>query len=554
MDPVLVRDQLVGKIEPTLVTLLGAVCFVLLIACSNVAILLLVRASGRQKEIAIRSALGATRGHIIRHMLTGSLVLGLTGGVFGLLLAYAGVAALVALKPANIPRLDEISVDGRVAVFTFAVSIVTSVLFGIGPALAATKTDLNEVLKTGGRTARSAIHSHRTRGALVVAEIALSVALLAGAGLMLRSFLRLQSVNPGFRPDHVLTMEVALPESRYDGVRVAHFYQQLLERVDRLPGVNSAAVARNVPLSGGDPSLNFVIENRPALSSAEQPRAKYRAISSGYFRAMGVPLVRGRYFDDADGENSPGAVIINDVMARRFWPGEDPLGKRMKAGFDESNWCTIVGVVGNIKHAGLDAETNAEMYYPYLQVPPSLMSFVESSMAVVVKTSGDPTQIAAAVRGEISALDSDQPVFHVKRMAELLDDSVAQPRFRAVLLAVFAMVALALGITGLYGVISYSVSQRANEMSIRAAIGASRGDLMRLVLGEAVRLAVSGALIGVALAFVLGRSLAKLLFGVKPSDPLTMIGVPVLLVAVAMLAAYIPAWRAARTNPVAALR
>ena len=269
---------------------------------------------------------------------------------------------------------------------------------------------------------------------------------------------------------------------------------------------------------------------------------------------MGVPLVRGRYFDDADGENSPGAVIINDVMARRFWPGEDPLGKRMKAGFDESNWCTIVGVVGNIKHAGLDAETNAEMYYPYLQVPPSLMSFVESSMAVVVKTSGDPTQVAAAVRSEVTALDPDQPVFHVKRMAELLDDSVSQPRFRAVLLAVFAMVALALGITGLYGVISYSVSQRTNEMGIRAAVGASRGDLMKLVLGEAVRLAVSGALIGVALAFVLGRSLAKMLFGVRPSDPLTMVGVPLLLVAVAMLAAYIPAWRAARTNPVSALR
>jgi putative ABC transport system permease protein len=554
VDPVRMRDQLVGAIEPTLLTLLGAVCLVLLIACANAAILLLVRASGRQKEIAIRSALGATRWRIVRQMLCESLVLATAGGVLGLAAAYGGVVALVALKPASIPRLEEISIDGRVAAFTFALSLLTSILFGVGPALAATRPELNEILKSAGRTAKSAAQNRRTRGALVVAEIALSVALLVGAGLMLRSLARLQSIDPGFRADRVLTMEVALPETRYEGMAVARFYQRLLDRVRRLPAVRSAAVARNVPLSGGDPSLNFVIENRPALSSAEQPRAKYRAVSAGYFESMRVPLLAGRAFEESDAENSPGVVIINDAMARRFWPGENPIGRRMKAGFDDAPWCTIVGVVANIKHAGLDAETQPEMYYPYLQVPPALMNFVEGSMTIVVHTAGDPAQIAAAVRREVSALDPDQPVFHVRRMQEILDGSVAQPRFRAVLLAAFAAVALALGVTGLYGVISYSVGQRANEMGIRAAVGASRADLMRLVLGEAARLAIAGALLGVALAALLGRSIAKLLFGVKPADPATMIAVPVLLLIVAMIAAYVPAWRAARANPVSALR
>ncbi len=554
VDPVLVRDQMVGNIRPTLLTLVGAVCFVLLIACSNVAILLLTRASGRQKEIAIRAALGASRWRIVRQMLTESVLLAIVSGILGLLLAYLGVSALVALKPANIPRIADIRLDWRVASFTLAVCVLTGLLFGMLPAITATKFRLNDLLRVAGRTSMASIQARRTRGFLVISEIALSVALLIGAGLMIRSFVQLQSVNPGFRPDHVLTMEVALPESRYEGRRVAQFHERLIERVQRLPGVSSGAVARNVPMSGGDPSLNFIVENRPALPSAEQPRAKYRAISADYFTAMGIPLRKGRYFTRSDAESTLSVVIINDTLARRFWPNENPVGQRMRAGFDDSPWCTIVGVVGDVRYAGLDAEANAEMYFPYLQVPVAFMNFVEGSMTVVLKTGHEPLQLAAAVRKEVQSLDPDQPVFHVRTMDDVVHRSVAQPRFRAILLGTFAGVALLLAAIGLYGVISYSVSQRTSEMGIRAALGAGKSDLVRLVVGEGARLSIAGVLIGLALAFALTRTLSNLLYGVKAADPITFALIPLLLLSVTLVAVSIPALRASRADPVNAMK
>ena len=548
------QQELVGNIGSTLITLLGAVGFVLLIACTNVANLLLARTSSRQKEIAVRTALGAGQFRIVRQLLSESLVLSLVSGALGLMLAYWGVRALVMLGPSNIPRIEEISVDGRVLLFTLIVSILTGLLFGLGPAITASRAQINEVLKTAGRSSMASIRSRRVRNTLVVVEVAMSVVLLIGAGLMIRSFAELQRVNPGFRSDHVLTMRLTLPEARYDGLHVAQFYQRLLERVKAVPGVETAGITRDVPFSGSDPSLNFIIEHRPALPTAQQPRAKFRAVSADYFAAMGVPLIKGRYFTASDGEQTPAVTIVNDTLARRNFPGEEVLGKRIQTGFDGSPWYTVVGVIGNVKHAGLDAETNAEMYFPYLQVPAPLMSFVEGTMTLVVRTNTEPSAMARSVGAQVQALDPEEAVFKVATMDELLDGSVAQPRFRTFLLGVFAAVALILAATGLYGVISYSVSQRSNELGIRAALGARDSDLLSLVLSEGARLAIVGVLIGLGLSFVLANAISNLLYGVKSHDPLTFIAIPILLLAVALFASYVPARRATHTDPTVALR
>ncbi len=547
-------EQMVGDIRPTLWTLLGAVGFVLLIACMNVANLLLAQSRARQKEIAVRLTLGAGPWRIVRQLLIGSLLLSLASGLLGLALAYCGVRALVALSPANLPRLDEVSVDGRVLVFTLLVSILTGALFGAGPAILAARNRLNEVLKAAGRSSMASVRTRRLGRTLVVAEVALSVVLLTGAALTIRSFAQLQGVNPGFRPDHLLTMRLALPESRYDGAKVGRFYGRLIDRVRNVPGVLLAGVARDLPMSGSDPSLNFVVEHRPAMASSDQPRAKYRAVSADYFAAMGIPLIKGRYFTASDGVNTPAVAIVNEAMARRFFPGEEPLGQRIQSGFEGSPWCTIVGVTGNVKHAGLDSETNAEMYYPYLQVPPSFMSFVEGTMTLLVRTGSEPAPMARAIAAQVQALDPEEAVFQVATMQDLVQGSVAQPRFRAFLLGIFALVALVLAITGLYGLVSYSVSQRSNKLGVRAALGAQKGDLLRLVLGEGARLAVTGVAVGVVLALALSRTLSKLLYEVKPNDPLTFVAIPALLLGVALLASYVPARRAMRTDPTVALR
>lgn len=554
VEVVPLQQQLVGSVGPTLFTLLGAVGFVLLIACTNAANLLLARTASRQKEIAVRTALGAGRSRIMRQLLTESMVLSLVSGVLGLVLAYAGVRALIALSPGNIPRIEEISVDGRALAFTLLVSALTGLLFGLGPAFAATRGQLNEILKAAGRSSMASRGSRRLRNVMVISEVAMSVVLLIGASLMIRSFDQLQSVNPGFRADHVLTMRITLPKARYDGSRVGQFYEQLLDRVRNLPGVQVAGLARDVPMSGSDPSLNFIVEHRPVLSTGDQPRAKFRSVNSSYFAALGIPLMKGRYFAESDAVHAPAVAIINETLARRNFPNEDPLRQRIQTGFENSPWYTIVGVIGNVKHAGLDAETNAEMYFPYLQVPPSLMSFIEGTMTLVVRTAAEPSAMARTISAQVQALDPDEAVFKVTTMDEILQGTVAQPRFRAFLLGVFAGVALLLAITGLYGVISYSVSQRSNELSIRAALGAQESDLLNLVLGEGARLAAVGIAIGIAASFLLARTISKLLYGVNAHDPLTFVAIPVLLLAVALAASYVPARRATRTDPNVALR
>lgn len=548
------REQLTGNIGETLFTLLGAVCFVLLIACTNVANLLLARAAFRQKEIAVRNALGAGQIRILRQLLTESLLLSTASGALGLALAYIGVRALVAFAPANIPRIEEVSVDGRVLGFTLLVSLLTGILFGAGPAIVTVRAQVHEVLKAAGRSSMASLRSKRLGYALVICEVALSVVLLVGAGLMIRSFAELESVNPGFRIDHVLTMRLTLPETRYSGLNVARFYSRVLDRVRGLPAVEAVGVTRDVPLSGSDPSLNFMIEHRPPLPTAQQPRAKFRAVSAGYFGAIGIPLLKGRYFSASDSEHSPAVAIINETLARRVFPGEEPLGKRMRTGFDDAAFYTIVGVIGNVKHAGLETETAAEMYFPYLQVPPQLMSFVEGTMTLVVRTATEPSAMVHEVGNQVQSLDPNEAVFQVSTMQELVEGSVAQPRFRAFLLGIFAAVALLLASTGLYGVISYSVSQRSNELGLRAALGAANSDLLGLVIGEGARLAFVGIAIGIAVSFALVRVISKLLYGVHSHDPLTFVLTPSLLLAVALFACYVPARRATRTDPTLALR
>ena len=549
------RDQLIGDIRTTLWTLLGAVLFVLLIACANVANLLLARAGSREKEIALRSALGANPARLARQLLTESVLLALAGGVLGLLLAVWSVSLLKQLGPATLPRLREISVDWRVLAFTLLVSIATGIIFGLAPALASMRSDLNSILRSTGRGATGGPARARFRNTLVVSEMAACVVLLTGAGLLIRSFAQLQSVNSGFRPDHVLTMQIELPETRYSGLKVGLFYQQLLERLQALPGVRFAGIARKVPLSGDmDLSLNFTIENRPVQASADQPRAQFRAVSADYFDALGIPLIRGRHFDRTDGEHTPGVVLVNETLVRTFFAGGDALGKRIKSGLDDSVWYTIVGIVRDVKQSGLDAQDKPETYYHYLQVPPAEMNDVEGTMTAVLRTSAEPASLAAAARGEVQKMDTSLAVFNVHTMESLLDSSLAQPRFRTTLLGAFAGVALILAAIGLYGVTAYSVARRTNELGVRMALGAQKNHVLKLVMGQAVGLAALGIGIGLVLALGAMRVISKLLFGVNAADPLTFAATALLILVIALAASLIPALRAIKVDPMVALR
>jgi putative ABC transport system permease protein len=547
------REYLVGNIGATLWTLGAAVIFVLLIACANVANLLLARAGAREKEIAVRSSLGANPGRIARQMITESVVLGLIGGICGLALAYWGTVAIVKLAPVDIPRVREISLDWRVLAFTLAVSLITGVLFGLAPALASIRPDLNSILRGISRGNTAGVGRSRLRDLLVISEVACCVVLLAGAGLLIRSFANLERVNPGFRPDHVLTMELALPPARYSGLKLASFYQQLLDRVQAQAGVESVGISRFLPLSGTDVSINFQIEGQPTLAFAEQPRAKFRATSPGYFPALGIPLVRGRFFNASDGESTPKVVVINAAAAERYWPGQDPIGRRI-LGVDKNAWSTIVGIAGDVKHAGLDVETSPEMYYHYLQIPPDVINFAEATMFLAIRTSGRPTAITSAVRAEVRDLDPSQPVFNVRTMPQVVQGSIAQPRFRMLLLAVFAGLALVLAAIGLYGVMSYSLTQRINELGVRMALGAQRGDILRLVVGQGVRMALAGLAIGLVLASASTWLISRLLFGVRAIDPGTFGAICLLTILVALAACLFPALRAIRVDPAIALR
>jgi predicted permease len=536
------QQQMVGKAQTALLMLLGAVGFVLLIACANVANLLLARAAGRQKEVAIRAALGASRWRVLRQLLTESLLLAISGGAAGLLMAWRLVELLLAIAPDNLPRAYDIRLDTRVAGFTLLVSLLTGIVFGLLPALQTSKIDFGEALKEGGRDAAGLLR-RRLRGFLIVGEVALAFVLLIGAGLLIRSFARLTEVDPGIDPRRVLTMDIMLPPTKYTGSQAAAFFQQTLERVRSLPGVEAAATVSPLPLSGLHASTGFGIEGRPSPTPLKFS-AGVRRISPDFFKTFRVPLVNGRLLAASDGADAPPVVVVNESLARIYFANEDPLGKRI---IYNGVAREIVGVVGDVKHSALDVEAKPEIYFPMAQASKPFMS-------LAVRSSGDPLQMVAAVRGQVWAVDKDQPVSNIETMERLMAKSVAPRRFNLLLLGVFALVGLALAGVGLYGVMSYTVTQRTREIGVRMAMGAQTGDVLRLVIGEGMKLALIGALLGLGGALALTRLLKTLLFEVSATDPPTFIVIAALLINVSLLACWIPARRAARVDPMVALR
>lgn len=539
------HDETVGNIRPALVVLLAAVGFVLLIACANVANLLLARAATRHKEVAIRAALGANRARMIRQLLTESLLLAVVGGAIGLFVAAWGIDALVRISPEDTPRLNEIGMDGRVFLFTFAVTMFTGVLFGLIPAIQATKPDFTGSLKEGGRTSAGGATRNRARSILVIAEVALSLILLIGAGLMIKSFTQLSSVGPGFNPENVLTMQVNLPSLKYrEGHQQTAFTKQMLERLEEIPGVESAGATVVLPLAGVYGSRYFSIEGGPPTAPGQGNNANFNLASPGFFRTLGIPLLAGRDFTAQDVQGAPEVVIINEQMARQFWPDEDALGKRITVG--NNPWRTIIGIVGDVRQSKLDTEPRQEMYYPLLQSP-------SRDLTLAVRTSGDPENFLSAVRGQLQLLDKDQPLFAIRTMNDLIAESVAPQRLNMLLMMTFAIVAIVLAMVGIYGVISYSVTQRTHEIGVRMALGAQPGDVVKMVLRHGMGLSVAGVVIGAGTALLLTRWMSSLLFKVSAYDPVTFITLSLLLIAVAFLACYIPARRATKVDPMVAL-
>jgi putative ABC transport system permease protein len=553
--PVLLRTQLVGEIEKPLLILFGAVVLVLLIACVNVANLVLGRATARWKEIALRSALGASRWSLIRLLLTESVLLGLLGGVLGLLLAAYGIDALTKINPDAIPNRQPITMDGFVIAFTFAMSLVTGVLFGLVPAWQATGTDLNRALREDSRTATGAGRLKLIRSGLVVAEIGLSLVLLIGAGLLLQSFWKLLHVNPGFRAENVVTGSVNLPRVRYPEARQrADFFRRTLDEMRALPGVESAAAVTSLPFSGSRGNSSFTIDGRPVPPDSNGPSADRHTASPGYFQAMGIPLLEGRDFSDTDDPTHPGVVIINETAAKQFWPDEDPIGKHITIGtpdevalYGKPVSREIIGIIGNVKHQELNGDFQPEMYFPAWQVP-------AEGMALVVRGQAAAENLINGMRNAVQSVDKDQPLRRTRLLESSIAQSVAPQRFVTMLLMLFAGIALLLAAVGIYGVMSYTVAQRTHEIGIRIALGAQTGDVLRLVVGQGMLLAVIGLATGLIAALALTRLMQTLLFNVSASDPITFVAIALLLAGVALLACYLPARRAAKVDPMAALR
>jgi Acidobacterial duplicated orphan permease len=540
-------EQVTGSVRVGLETLLGAVGLVLLIACANVANLLLGRAAARQKEMAVRVALGASRRRLAQQLLTESLFLASIGGIAGFVLGLSAVAALTPLLPADLSRAVGIAVDTRMLVFTAVISLLTGILFGLGPLFGAWRKSAGESLKQNNRTS-SGIQT-RLRSGLAVAQIAIAIILLIGAGLMVKSLWALIHVAPGFRSESVLTARLSMPRSRYpDNHRIAALEGELTESLRGRPGVQSAGFASYVPLSGLENGWSFVIAGRPPLPTGTYNMTNYRPVSAGYFETMGIPLRQGRSFTSADTTESPWVVVINDSMAREYWPSESPIGHRLQNGPSEK-WRTVIGVVGDVLHDGLDGEAKPEMYLPVEQ-----SMNIESDPTIVVRTALDSGASVSELREVVSAIDTSIAVDRIETMQQLVSGSVAQPRFRTMILIAFSLLALVMASIGIYGVMNYLVIQRTREFGIRLSLGATQTDVLRLVLRRAATLIGIGTCLGLAGSVLLVRLIAKLLFGTAPLDPLTFAAVPILLAAVALAASYIPARRAARVDPLVALR
>jgi putative ABC transport system permease protein len=544
------HEQLVGPIKPALLVLLGAVGFVLLIACANVANLLLARAAVRQKEIALRLALGASRSRLTRQFLTESVLLAGMGGLLGLIFSFVALDVLKKFIPESISQAQTIGIDAKVLIFTAIVSLATGLIFGLAPATQAANFNLSETLKEGGRDSSSGTRGNRLRGFLVVSEVAVSFLLLIGAGLLINSFLNLRKLDPGYRADHLLTMKVQLPETKYpDKERRAPFFRELIRKVQTLPGVQSVAVASNLPLTYNGDSMPIGVEGRPDPPPDQSPDVILRVVSPGYFATMGIPLVAGRDISEKDTAEAVRVVVVSEKTARYFWPGQDPIGKRLKPGSttSESPWREVIGIVKDVRQNDFVAEPKMQMYMAHEQVG----SFAAN--AVVVRTQVDPLSLGTAVRKVVWEIDKDQPVSDIRSMEEIVSRAVARERFSTMLLGIFAALALVLAAVGIYGVMSYSIAQRTREIGIRMALGAQRSDVLKMVVGQGLKLVVIGVAIGLAAAFVLTRVMASLLFGVSATDPLTFIIISMVLLGVALIASYVPALRATRVDPMVAL-
>jgi putative ABC transport system permease protein len=552
------QEQVVGGMRKGLAILFGAVVFVLLIACANLATMLLGRASAREREMGIRVALGAGRWRLIRQMLTESIALGLGGGIAGVILSIWGLEFLKRIGARTIPRLGELHVDLTVLSATAILAIGAAILFGLVPAIVSARPELTEVLKEGGRGSTTGARRNLLRNVLVVGEISLALVLLVSAGLLMKGFIRLQAVNPGFNPRNVLTMELSLPESKYPsgdkpsylgGDSTRNFFQEVLRRVSQLPGVQAAAGTSILPLSGTNSDSSFSIEGRQMKKDEPQPDEEIRIVTPDYFKVLQTPLLKGRLFTEADGADAPQVMIINEALARKYFPNGDALGKRITFSDPlkpDAVWVTIVGIVGNIRHRALDLEPQPEHYSPYAQ-------FSLRSLILTVRSAQDPRGLASAIRREIQSIDPDQPIARVRTLEQVVSESIAPRRLSIVLLGAFAAIALLLASVGIYGVISYLVVQRTHEIGVRMALGAQRSDVLRLIVGHAANLVGIGTLLGLLLAFLSTRLLSALLYNVGAFDTLTFLFVTITLAAVALLASYIPALRAARADPVVAL-
>jgi predicted permease len=545
------HEEIVGDMKPALLILLGAVAFVLLIACANVANLLLARAAARHKEIALRLALGADRARLTKQLLVESVMLSMLGGVVGLVLAYAGLRVLTRFIPADVAHADLISIDGRVMIFTLIVAVVTGLIFGLAPASQAAHSNINDTLKEGGRDSGAGPRGKRLRAALVIAEVAVSFILLIGAGLLINSFMHLRNLDPGFRADHLLALQIDLSETKYsDNPRRVAFFDEVVRRVQALPGTKSVAIAGNLPFTYNGDSAPIGVEGIPDPPPDQHPDVIFRAIGPGYFSTMGIPLVRGRDFNEQDNLDGDMKVIVSEKTVRQYWPNGDPIGKRLKMGSTtaEGPWRTVIGVVKDVRQNDFIAEPKMQMYFTYRQLR-SLMP-----NALIVRTAVDPLSLATSVRNAIWAVDKDQTVAKVDSMEHIVAGAVARQRFSMLLLAIFAGVALVLAAVGIYGVMSYSVAQQTREIGIRMALGAQRSDVLKMTVKQGLKLVGLGLVIGLVAAIVLTRVMATLLFGISATDPLTFLSISLVLLGVAILASYIPALRATRVDPMIALR
>ncbi|MGA2539333.1 MAG: ABC transporter permease [Terracidiphilus sp.] len=551
VDPV--QEQMVGNARPALMVLISAVGVVLLIACANVANLLLVRAAGRRREMAVRSALGARRGDIVRQLVAESLLVAVAGGAVGLLLTWVSMPLLVRLAGTSLPRSNSVAVDGSVLGFTALAALIAGILFGLAPARHAWQVDLRQALSETNRGGSSS-GVLRTRSVLVVAEIALAMLLLVGAGLLFKSFERLSSVSPGFSTDHLMVADsMRSPDAYPDAHARLDFYDRLFEQIAALPGVKAVGGVSSLPVTGRGQSLHFNIQGRPPKSSGEYITAGYRVASAGYLKALGAPLLAGRWIEDRDGDGAPTVVVVNSSFVRTYFPNESPLGKFMQVGaIPEADvpWMQIVGIVGDVKQS-LGNDSSTEMYVPYRQADKVLPV---AALSIVVRTAGDPLAQANAIRSLVHEIDPTQPITGVRTMEENVSRSMTEPRFRTVLLTIFAGIALVLASVGIFGVMAYSVSQRTRELGLRMALGASRADVLLMVLAQGLRLTLAGVGIGLAATFFLTRYVASMLFNVPPYDPLTLAGVVLALMVISLCACYLPARRATLVDPIEALR